>query len=128
MTTKLSDALRDLLDHDLPLEVAVDRHFGPGYRQRTNGVWDDREAFRQHIGHLRSLIATAQIATLDELSDGNQYAERHVARMVKFDGSVVRQEVYLFAEFDPDGRFARIEEVTHMLEGAEADRGIGNAR
>ncbi len=38
------------------------------------------------------------------------------------------QEVYLFAELDAEGRFARIEEITLMLEGAESDRDIGHMK
>jgi hypothetical protein len=64
----------------------------------------------------------------EELSDGRRYAERHLADITKRDGGRVRQEVYVFGELLPDGRFARIEEVTLMLDGDEADRGIGSAR
>jgi hypothetical protein len=38
------------------------------------------------------------------------------------------QEVYLFAELDADGRFARIEETALMLEGAESDREMGSMK
>jgi hypothetical protein len=39
----------------------------------------------------------------------------------------VRQEVYLFGELADDGRFARIDETTLMLDGDEADRNLGSA-
>ncbi|CAN7300480.1 hypothetical protein [Caballeronia sp. LjRoot31] len=48
--------------------------------------------------------------------DADRYAERHVVDLIKRDGERILQEVYLFAERDPDGRFARIEETTLMLE------------
>lgn len=124
----LPTALRDLLNHEMPLDVAIDRHFASDYRQCTNGSWDDRDAFREHIAHLRTVIASADISMVNEMRSSDRYAEQHIARMVKFDGSVVTQEVFLFADVDADGRFVRLEEVTNMLDGAEADRGIGNAR
>ncbi|SIS23386.1 hypothetical protein [Williamsia sterculiae] len=126
--TNLSAALHDLLDHKVLLDTAIEQHFAPDYRQCTNGAWDDREGFVEHIAHLRTIVARAEISVLNELTDGDQYAERHVARMVKVDGSTVTQEVFVFAQFAPDGRFSSIEEVTNMLAGAESDRGIGNAR
>ena len=127
--TTIALALDALLNHpEVPLEQAVAEHFGPGYRQRTNGTWDEREGFVAHIAHLRTLVRHVHIDVLEELMDGAQYADRHVVRIEKLDGSTVVQEVYLFGELEPDGRFGRIEETTLMLSGAESDRGIGNAR
>ncbi|EPH41362.1 nuclear transport factor 2 family protein [Streptomyces aurantiacus] len=127
--TTIVTALTDLIfNPGLDLHEAADRHFAPDYRQRTNGQWDDREGFLEHIAHLRTVVAEGSIEVHDELSDGIRYADRHTVHVTKKDGSTVRTEVYLFGEFAPDGRFSRIEEVTLMLEGAEADRNLGSAR
>ncbi|MFC4298672.1 nuclear transport factor 2 family protein [Castellaniella hirudinis] len=112
----------------LPLEKVLNRHFSPDYRQRTNGQWDDREGFMRHARKLREVVVSARIEVLEELRDGDHYADRHRVRITKRDGSQVIQEVYLFAQIDQDGRFARIEETTLMLEGAETDRDIGSAK
>lgn len=115
--TTIKDAVEDLLNNrQLTAEEAVDRHFGPTFRQRTNGSWDDRPAFLARIVLLREAVEHATITVLDELLDGDRYAERHVVDLVRHDGERVVQEVYVFAERDPDGRFARIEETTLMLE------------
>jgi hypothetical protein len=125
----IATALTDLLfTPALPLEQAVDRHFAPGYRQRTDGVWADRAEFTEHIAHLREIVAEGAIRVHDELADGSAYAERHTVDMVKVDGSAAALEVYVFAERGPDGRFVRLEEVTLMVSGTEADRGLGSAR
>lgn len=124
----LPAALRDLLRDDIPLDTALKRHFTSAYRQRTNGSWDDLAGFRAHINHLRSITADVEVTTENEMYDGQRYAENHVVRLTKIDGSVVVQEVILIADVAPDGRFARLVEVTNMLEGDEADRGIGSAR
>ncbi|MFD7099833.1 nuclear transport factor 2 family protein [Streptomyces xanthophaeus] len=127
--TGLAAALTDLLfTPGLDLHEAADRHFAPDYRQRTNGNWDDRDEFLKHIAHLRSVVAEGSVEVHDELYDGLRYADRHTVRVTKKDGSTVRTEVYLFGELAPDGRFRRIEEVTLMLEGADADRDLGSAR
>lgn len=126
--TDLATALTDLLNRELPLETAVSRHFADKYRQRTNGAWDDRGQFMTHIAHLRTFVDTAEVTVLEEMIDGASYAERHIVDITKRDGTRVVQEVYVFGEFAPDGRFQRIEETTLMLAGAETDRGIGSAR
>ena len=127
--TGVAAALTDLLfNPGLDLQEAADRHFAPDYRQRTNGQWDERDDFLDHIAHLRTVVAEGSVEVHDELYDGVHYADRHTVRVTKKDGSTVRTEVYLFGDFAPDGRFRRIEEVTLMLEGADADRNLGSAR
>ncbi|MEU6173558.1 nuclear transport factor 2 family protein [Streptantibioticus parmotrematis] len=127
--TAIVPALTDLLfNRELTLDEAVDRHFSPEYRQRTDGAWANRAEFTAHIAHLRELVAEGEVAVHDELADGDRYADRHTVRVVKKDGSVVRTEVYVFARFAEDGRFLTIEETTLMLEGSEADRDLGSAR
>lgn len=129
MPATIATALTDLLlTPDLPLATAIDRHFAPDYRQRTDGVWADRAEFAEHIAHLRTVVADGTIQVHEELADGPYYAERHTIDVVKVDGSTASHEVYVFAEHAPDGRFTRLEEVTLMLSGAEADRGLGSAR
>lgn len=115
--TTINDAVEDLLNNrQLTADEAVDRHFGPTFRQRTNGSWDDRPTFLARIVLLREVVERATITVLNELADGNNYAERHVVDLVKHDGERIVQEVYIFGERDPDGRFTRIEETTLMLE------------
>lgn len=115
--TTIKDAVEDLLNNrQLTVDESVDRHFGPTYRQRTNGTWDDRAAFCARIVLLREVVEHTTITVLDELIDADRYAERHVVDLVKRDGERIVQEVYVFAERDPDGRFTRIEEATVMLE------------
>ncbi|MFJ9611517.1 nuclear transport factor 2 family protein [Kitasatospora sp. NPDC101176] len=127
--TDIRTALTDLLlTPGLDLDEAADRHFAPDYRQRTDGEWADRTEFLAHIAHLRSVVAGGSVEVHDELTDGTLYADRHTMTITKTDGSTVRMEVYLFAEFAPDGRFRRIEETTLMLEGAASDRDLGSAR
>ncbi|MEV0193886.1 nuclear transport factor 2 family protein [Kitasatospora purpeofusca] len=129
--TDIARALDDLLfapDPDLPLDEAVARHFAPDYRQRTNGVWSDRAGFVEHIAKLRSLVREGRVEVHDELRDGTRYADRHTVTVTKFDGHTSRIEVYLFAELAPDGRFARVEETTLLLSGAEDDRELGSIR
>lgn len=129
MPATLAHALQDLLFNPvLDLNEAVDRHFSPHYRQRTDGVWSNRAEFAQHIAHLRHLVRDGSIVVHEELTGGSLYAERHTVELTKGDGAVVRTEVYAFGEHAPDGRFLRIEETTLLLAGGDEDRDIGRAR
>jgi hypothetical protein len=128
-TTTIAAALDDLLfTPGLDLDTALDRHFAPDYRQRTDGRWDDRAQFAQHIAHLREVVADGRVEVHEELSSGTAYADRHTVDVRKKDGSTVRMEVYLFGEFDAEGRFRRIEETTLLLAGLDSDRNLGSAR
>jgi hypothetical protein len=115
--TAIKDAVEDLLNHQrITVDEAVDRHFSPTFRQRTNGRWDDRAGFLARIVLLREVVEHATITVLDELTDADRYAERHVIQQVKRDGERIVHEVYVFAQRDPVGRFTWIEEATMMLE------------
>ncbi|MGX1849419.1 nuclear transport factor 2 family protein [Streptomyces sp. NPDC055299] len=127
--TGIETALTDLLfNGDITLQEAVDRHFTPEYRQRTDGEWADRAQFLEHMTHVRGLVADGRVEVHEELYDGGNYADRHTVHLTKKDGSTVSMEVYVFADLASDGRFSRIEETTLMLQGSDADRTIGSAR
>jgi ketosteroid isomerase-like protein len=112
-TTNITAAINDMLfTPGLDLDTALDRHFAPDYRQRTDNRWDDRAQFAAHIAHLREVVADGHVEVHQELCSGTAYADRHTVDVRKKDGSSVRMEVYLFGEFAADGRFRRIEETT----------------
>lgn len=93
----------------------MDAHFAPTFRQRVNGSWIDRATFVEGIMRLREVLAQGKVTVLDELDAGERYAERHLVDLVMRDGTVVQQEVYVFAQRDAAGRFVRIEEATIAL-------------
>lgn len=125
-STDISRALNDLLFiPGLDLDEVIDQHFAPDYRQRTNGVWSDRDSFTQHMTRLRSLIRGGHMEVHDELRDGPRYADRHTVTLTRHDGSVSVTEVFLFAEMAPDGRFRRVEETTVLVSGHPDDGDLG---
>lgn len=115
-TSTLKQAIDDLFDSQLPAEEALNRHFSRSFRQRVNGSWIDRFAFLAGIVSLRELVEHTTVTVLNEFVDGDRYAERHVVDLRKRDGTRIKQEVYVFAQRDSDGRFVRIEEMSLPLE------------
>ncbi|MFK0257053.1 nuclear transport factor 2 family protein [Streptomyces sp. NPDC090445] len=127
--TDITSAVNDLLfTPGLDLDEAIDRHFAPDYRQRTNGEWSDRAAFTRHMARLRSLVRSGHIEVHEELRDGLRYADRHTVTLSRHKGSTSRTEVYLFAEMAPDGRFRRVEETTLLVDGHADDRNLGTIK
>jgi hypothetical protein len=106
----IKEVVDDLLNPKISVQEAMDRHFASAFRQRINGNWVDRAAFLEGIGRLRETLDHAELTVLDEVFAGEHYAERHFIDLIMRDGTSVRQEVYIFARRDSDGRFMRIEE------------------
>lgn len=119
----LKQAIDDLFDPRLAAEEALDHHFSVSFRQRVNGDWLDRPTFLAGIIRFREVVESATVTVLDEFVDGDRYAERHVVDLRKRGGSRIRQEVYVFAQRDADGRFACIEEMSLPLRNRNRDGG-----
>lgn len=67
-------AMRDLpVDPSVAPQVAVDRHFAAGYRQRTDGQWSDRPTSVEHIAHLRGVVASVTVDVIAELAVGRSH-------------------------------------------------------
>ncbi|KOU28015.1 MULTISPECIES: nuclear transport factor 2 family protein [Streptomyces] len=128
-STDITRAITDLLfTPGLDLTEALDRHFTPDYRQRTDGVWSDRTDFVQHMTRLRSLVRDGHIEVHDELRDGERYADRHTVTVTQHNGRTSSTEVYLFARMAPDGRFQSVEETTLLVTGHPDDGNLGSVK
>ncbi|KJY16936.1 MULTISPECIES: nuclear transport factor 2 family protein [unclassified Streptomyces] len=128
-STDITRAITDLLfTPGLDLTEALDRHFTPDYRQRTDGVWSDRTDFVKHMTRLRSLVRDGHIEVHDELRDGERYADRHTVTVTQHNGRTSSTEVYLFARMAPDGRFQSVEETTLLVTGHPDDGNLGSVK
>jgi hypothetical protein len=121
-------AIGDLLvRRDLSVVEAADRHFAPGYRQCTDGRWSDRAEFVAHIEHPRAITRQITVEVHEELHDGRRYADRHTVTLTKNDDTRLVVAVIAVGETDEQGRLTRIEELTLLRNGSDADRDIGTA-
>ena len=86
--TSIKAVLEDLLgDRGLSVEEAAARHYGPEFRQRTNGEWADCPDVLTRLSALRATTTDVQITVLDELVDGHRYAERHIIELRTTEGN-----------------------------------------
>ena len=111
-----------------PLEATIDRYFTPDYQQRTDGELVGRDGFTAHIRALRALAAGGSVRVLEALRAGNRVADRHEVIVTKRDGTTSRLEVYLFGELASDGRLRRVEEISRIVDGDQADARLARVR
>jgi len=77
---------------------------------------------------LRSLVAQGRIEVLEGLGVGERIADRHRVTLTKNDGTTSEIEVSLFGTLDAQGRLRRVDEVSRVVVGGEADAALARAR
>jgi hypothetical protein len=104
-----------------PLDATIDRYFTADYQQCTDGEIVDRAGFARHIAAVRAVAVSGQVTVREAVREGDRIADRHEVTVTKRDGSTSRVEVYLFGQFASDGRLRRVDEVSRLLDGDQAD-------
>ncbi|MFC9971558.1 nuclear transport factor 2 family protein [Spirillospora sp. NPDC127200] len=98
---------REVIGSDADPGPAVDRFYTPDIVQVSDGLRFDREKIIAHVRPLRRNMVEGRVEVHEALADGGRIAARLTfhARMRK--GRAVDTEVFMFAEFAPDGRMRR---------------------
>ncbi|MFF4903182.1 nuclear transport factor 2 family protein [Streptomyces sp. NPDC001068] len=110
---RISEALRALVfepDPDEELHRTLDRYYAPGYTHRSDGRTLNREEFAHMVAGVRGQITKGEVTVLDEIRDGDTYAERHVFHLTLADGATQSREIAIFGTFAEDGRFQNLSE------------------
>jgi ketosteroid isomerase-like protein len=84
--------------------------------------------FNGFIEHARALKTSLRhdCATIERLVvDGHTIADIHLIDAEKTNGDKIRVKVIAFFTVK-DGKIVRVDELTHLLEGDEADRDLGS--
>src|SRR5271168_2133816 len=122
----IEDAVASLLDPKQDAE-SLSRYFAPNYVQDVDGK---RLDFNGFIDHARTLKATLRRghATIEKLIvDGDTIADTHIIDAEKTNGDSIRVKVTAFLTAR-DGKIVRVDELTHLLHGAEEDSDLGSRR
>ncbi|MFD7408746.1 nuclear transport factor 2 family protein [Streptomyces sp. NPDC059866] len=118
---RISDALRALVfepDPAVELHEVLDRYYAPDYTHRSDGKTLNRDEFTRMVAGIRGQVTEGTVTVLDELTDGDTYAERHVFHITLKNGTTQSREIAIFGTFAEDGRFRHLSETGFDLEPA----------
>jgi ketosteroid isomerase-like protein len=122
--TLIEAALASLLDPQQDAE-SLSRYFAPDYIQDVDGKRLDFDGFIDHARTLKKSLRGGR-ATIDKLIvDGATIADIHLVDAEKTNGDTIRAKVIAFYTVR-DGKIVRVEELTHLLHGADEDRDLGS--
>ena len=119
----LERVFRNMLDPTLEASALGD-FFSSSYVQVANGERLDYQGFINHAQAVKRSLATAKVNFERIVVDGDQIADIHVLDATKKDGSALKMKVLAFYKLR-DGKIVEVDELTHLVQGAEADRDIG---
>jgi hypothetical protein len=99
--------------------------FSPAYTQDVDGKVLNYSDFINHLGVLRSTVEKATITIQEIATNGSTVADIHIVDATKKNGEKIRLKVLAFYKVE-NGKFVRLDELTHLLEGSPADRDLGS--
>jgi ketosteroid isomerase-like protein len=101
----------------------MSRYFTHDVVQVADGVVLDRDRLLAHLRPVRRNLRVFRFEVHEAFADGDRIAARFTihARMRK--GGPVSTRVHMFAEFTPDGRLRRAEQLTRPVDAAEPETG-----
>ncbi|WP_051228877.1 nuclear transport factor 2 family protein [Pleomorphomonas oryzae] len=97
----------------------------PDYVQRVDGKELDYAGFLTHSAALQASLASSRVTFEHIVTDGRAAATVHIAEAVKTNGDRIRLKVIAYYEFR-DGRISLVDELTHLMDGADQDRDLGS--
>ncbi len=103
----------------------VGQYFTPDYQQQVDGKILNFAEFIAHVEALKSTLISGTVTFERVLVNGPHWADIHYVDAVKRDGRPLRVKVLAFYTLT-HGKISRIDELTHMEVGDEADRDLGS--
>ena len=100
-------------------------YFAPDYVQDVDGKRLDYAGFIDHARVLKACLRGGGVTIETLIVDGNTIADIHVIEAEKTNGDSFRSKVIAFFTVR-DGKIVRVDELTHLLRGADADRDLGS--
>ncbi|MFF1509596.1 nuclear transport factor 2 family protein [Streptomyces sp. NPDC058326] len=93
----------------------MSRYFTPDVVQVADGVVLDRDRLLAHLRPVRRNVRTFRCEVHEALADGGRIAARFTIHAGMRKGGQVSTRVHMFAEFAPDGRLRRAEQLTRPV-------------
>ena len=120
----IEGALASLLDPRQDVQ-ALSRYITLEYVQEVNGKRLDYAGFIDHARLLKAHLRGGSVTIEAIVVDGDTIADIHLVEAEKTNGATIRTNVIAFFTVR-DGKITRVDELTHLLHGADDDRDIGS--
>jgi len=120
----IEGALASLLDPRQDV-ANLSRYFAPDYVQDVDGKRLDYAGFIDHARVLKTHLRRGRAAIETLIVDGDTIADIHVVEAEKTNGDSIRTKVIAFFTVR-GGKIVRVDELTHLLHGADEDRDMGS--
>jgi hypothetical protein len=98
-------------------DVIVDRYYTPDVVQIADGIRLDRAQLIAHLEPMRKNLVSSRIEVHEAVRNADRVAARLTIHAELRKDRTLSTEVYLFAEFSPDGRLRRANQATRPAEG-----------
>jgi ketosteroid isomerase-like protein len=103
---------------------SLSEFFATDYVQDADGAQLNFNGFIDHARVLKNTFRSDHVRFEEILVDGPKIADVHIVDARKADGDTIRVKVIALYTLE-NGEIVRVDELTHLLKGAEADRDIG---
>jgi ketosteroid isomerase-like protein len=120
----IEGAITSLLDPRQDV-ANLSRYFAPDYVQDVDGKRLDYAGFIDHARVLKTHLRRGRVTIETLIVDGDTIADIHVIEAEKTNGDSIRTKVLAFFTVSA-GKFVRVDELTHLLRGADEDKDIGS--
>lgn len=115
-----------LTDFNRPAEEMLGL-FTADYRQLVDGKELNLNDFLIHIKALRTKLSALEIKILHIVTSSDAAATIHIAKATRISGETSLIKVVAYYGIK-DGKIAFVDELTHLLEGGEADKALGSTQ
>lgn len=95
--------------------TVIDRYFADGFAYYNDGVLLDRDRLIAHARPARKNARAVRVDVHDALVQGDRLAARYTLHATMRQGQVLSTEVHMFGHLTPDGRIARVDQITRTL-------------
>lgn len=121
----VTEALQLMMDTKRFHPDLIQQYFAEDYLQQVNGETLHYQAFVSHMKTLHTVVKKMRLEIITIASKDDKVLTHHHVYAEKNDGSQSHFEVFA-AFLLNDDKIVQCNELTHMVQGAQADRDLGS--
>lgn len=121
----VKEMFKNILENPNFDEGIVEKYFTADYQQEVDNTILNRIQFIQHIKKLKTKVKSLAIEILNIMENENTVFTKHLAKTTLKDGRCLCLKI--FAEFTfEQGRIKHCDELTILINGDQAEKGLGS--